>query len=101
MDNLGSHKGRAVRMAIRAAGAKLFFLPAYSPDLNPIEQAFASVRVKISGASTQHVSLADRRPETYRNIPVLRFRVLVSGYILQSAHRKSPRSKPSKDATDD
>ena len=41
MDNLGSHKGRAVRAAIRAAKAKLFFLPAYSPDLNPIEQAFA------------------------------------------------------------
>ena len=39
MDNLGSHKGRAIRAAIRAAKAKLFFLPAYSPDLNPIEQA--------------------------------------------------------------
>src|SRR5215469_7655049 len=38
MDNLGSHKGKAVRRAIRAAGAKLFFLPPYSPDLNPIEQ---------------------------------------------------------------
>src|SRR6202044_3291465 len=35
MDNLGSHKGRAIRAAIRAAKAKLFFLPAYSPDLNP------------------------------------------------------------------
>ena len=41
MDNLGSHKGCAIRAAIRAAKAKLFFLPAYSPDLNPIEQAFA------------------------------------------------------------
>ena len=38
IDNLGSHKGKAVRRAIRTAGAKLFFLPAYSPDLNPIEQ---------------------------------------------------------------
>jgi transposase len=38
MDNLGSHKGKAVRQLIRAAGAKLFFLPKYSPDLNPIEQ---------------------------------------------------------------
>jgi hypothetical protein len=38
MDNLGSHKGQAVRQPIRAAGAKLFFLPRYSPDLNPIEQ---------------------------------------------------------------
>jgi transposase len=41
MDNLGSHKGIAIRKAIRAAGAKLFFLPPYSPDLNPIEQVFA------------------------------------------------------------
>jgi len=44
MDNLGSHKGRAVRHAIRAAGAKLFFLPKYSPDLNPIEQVFAKLK---------------------------------------------------------
>jgi transposase len=36
MDNLGSHKGQAVRKAIRSVGAKLFFLPPYSPDLNPI-----------------------------------------------------------------
>ena len=44
MDNLGSHKGRAVRKAIRSAGAKLFFLPKYSPDLNPIEQVFAKLK---------------------------------------------------------
>lgn len=44
MDNLGSHKGKAVRHAIRSAGAKLFFLPKYSPDLNPIEQFFAKVK---------------------------------------------------------
>ncbi len=43
MDNLGSHKSKAVRRAIRAAGAKLFFLPKYSPDLNPIEQVFAKL----------------------------------------------------------
>jgi transposase len=44
MDNLGSHKGMAIRRAIRAAGAKLFFLPKYSPDLNPIEQVFAKLK---------------------------------------------------------
>ena len=44
MDNLGSHKAPAIRSAIRAAGAKLFFLPAYSPDLNPIEQVFAKLK---------------------------------------------------------
>ena len=44
MDNLSSHKGKAVRQAIRAVGAKLLFLPKYSPDLNPIEQVFAKLK---------------------------------------------------------
>ena len=43
MDNLGSHKAPAIRRAIRA-GAKLFYLPAYSPDLNPIEQVIAKLK---------------------------------------------------------
>lgn len=44
LDNLGSHKGSEVRDAIRAAGARLVFLPAYSPDLNPIEQVFSKIK---------------------------------------------------------
>ncbi|AMS45518.1 transposase [Aminobacter aminovorans] len=44
MDNLGSHKSAAVGCMIRAAGARLWFLPPYSPDLNPIEQAFAKIK---------------------------------------------------------
>jgi transposase len=44
LDNLGSHKGKAVRHAIRQAGAHLLFLPPYSPDLNPIEQLFAKLK---------------------------------------------------------
>jgi transposase len=44
MDNLSSHKGKAVRRAIREAGAKLIFLPKYSPDLNPIEQVFSKLK---------------------------------------------------------
>ena len=44
MDNLNSHKGQAVRRAIRDAGAHLIFLPPYSPDLNPIEQVFAKLK---------------------------------------------------------
>ena len=44
LDNLGSHKGQPVREAIRRAGAKLFFLPPYSSDLNPIEQVFAELK---------------------------------------------------------
>jgi putative transposase len=44
MDNLGSHKTRPVRAAIRKAGAHLIFLPKYSPDLNPIEQVFSKLK---------------------------------------------------------
>ena len=44
MDNLGSHKSAPVRRMIKAAGARLWYLPPYSPDLNPIEQAFAKVK---------------------------------------------------------
>jgi len=50
MDNLGSHKGPAVRQAIRAAGARLLFLPKYSPDLNPIEQFFAKLKHRLRAA---------------------------------------------------
>jgi transposase len=48
IDNLGSHKSAAVRRAIRAAGAKLFFLPPYSPDLNPIEGSSSDTSVQYS-----------------------------------------------------
>jgi transposase len=44
MDNLGSHKVAGVRHAIEAAGASLMFIPPYSPDLNPIEMAFAKLK---------------------------------------------------------
>ena len=55
MDNLGSHKGKAVRQLIRAAGAKLFFLPKYSPDLNPIEQVFAKLKHLLRKAAARSV----------------------------------------------
>jgi transposase len=44
MDNLGSHRGKLVRKAIRETGARLIFLPKYSPDLNPIEQVFSKLK---------------------------------------------------------
>ena len=55
MDNLGSHKGKAVRKLIRSAGAKLFFLPKYSPDLNPIEQVFAKLKHLLRKASARTI----------------------------------------------
>ena len=47
MDNLSSHKGTAIRKAIEAAGAELRYLPPYSPDLNPIEHAFAKLKAHL------------------------------------------------------
>jgi putative transposase len=44
MDNLGSHKAKTIRQLIRNIGARLVFLPPYSPDLNPIEQFFAKLK---------------------------------------------------------
>ena len=44
MDNLSSHKRKAVRQAIRPVGAKLWFLPPYSPDFNPIEDVFSKLK---------------------------------------------------------
>src|SRR6202161_1081524 len=60
-DNLGSHKGNAVRRSIRAAGAKLFFLPPYSPDLNPIEQVFAKLKTLLRKAAERTVEATWKR----------------------------------------
>jgi len=61
MDNLGSHKRQAIRRAIRAAGAKLFFLPPYSPDLNPIEQVFAKLKALLRKAAERTIEATWKR----------------------------------------
>ena len=61
MDNLGSHKGQAVRRAIRKAGAHLLFLPPYSPDLNPIEQVFSKLKALLRKAAERTVEDTWRR----------------------------------------
>ena len=61
MDNLSSHKNVAVRAALRAVGAKLFFLPAYSPDLNPIEQVFSKLKTLLRKAAERTVEATWRR----------------------------------------
>jgi transposase len=53
LDNLGSHKGKVVRRAIRDIGARLVFLPKYSPDLNPIEQVFAKFKTMLRKAGVR------------------------------------------------
>jgi hypothetical protein len=76
IDNLGSHKGKAIRRAIRAAGAKLFFLPPYSPDLNPTSSSSPnskhccarppSAPSRPPGKGSARSSTASRR----RNVPI-------------------------------
>jgi transposase len=61
MDNLGSHKSGDIRRAIRAAGARLMFLPPYSPDLNPIEQVFAKLKTLLRKAEERTVEAVWRR----------------------------------------
>jgi len=53
MDNLGSHKGAAVREAIEDASAELRFLPPYSPDFNPIENAFSKLKAILRKAAAR------------------------------------------------
>ena len=55
MDNLSSHKVAGVREAIKAAGAFLLYLPPYSPDLNPIELAFAKLKALLRKAAARSV----------------------------------------------
>ena len=55
LDNLPAHKGRRVREAIEAAGASLRYLPPYSPDFNPIENAFAKLKALLRRAAERTV----------------------------------------------
>jgi transposase len=56
MDNLPAHKSAAVREAIERAGATLMFLPPYSPDFNPIENAFAKLKALLRKAAERTVT---------------------------------------------
>lgn len=55
IDNLGSHKVKGVREAIEAVGARLLFLPPYSPDLNPIEQFFSKLKTLLRTAARRTI----------------------------------------------
>lgn len=61
MDNLAAHKVEQIRQIIEAAGATLRYQPAYSPDLNPIEQAFAKLKAHLRKAKERTIpALYDR-----------------------------------------
>jgi transposase len=76
MDNLCRHKGVAVRKAIRAAEAKLLFLPPYAPDLNPIEQVFAKLKLLLRKAAerTSTTSRHTNAPTTSETVGTLQFK---------------------------
>ena len=61
-DNLGAHKPQKVRELIEARGARVLFLPSYSPDLNPIEEALSKIKAIVgkAGARTREALLAKR-----------------------------------------
>lgn len=59
MDNLGSHKAQATKDAIERAGARLIFLPPYSPDLNPIKQTFSKIKCVLRKAMGQTVQAVE------------------------------------------
>jgi transposase len=83
LDNLGSHKGEQARKMIRAAGAHLIFLPAYSPDLNPIEQLFAKLKHLMRKAQPRTVE------DTWRKVGELLDLVSpteCANYLVNSAH---------------
>jgi len=91
MDNLGCHKRAGVREAIEGAGARLEFLPAYSPDLNPIEQAFAKLKALLRKAAERTVEglwrslgrlLDEFVPEECRN------------YLRHCGYHATPTRKP-------
>lgn len=90
MDNLACHKRVGVREAIEAAGCRLLFLPAYSPDLNPIEQAFAKLKALLRKAGERTVEglwrllgrlLDEFPPQECRN------------YLSHSGYRATPTRK--------
>jgi transposase len=69
MDNLGAHRPRRIRELIEARGAELVFLPSYSPDLNPIEQAFSKIKyiLRKLGART-HKALLEAMEEALSEV---------------------------------
>jgi len=69
MDNLGAHQPRRIRELIEARGAELVFVPSYSPDLNPIEQAFSKIKnvLRKLGART-HEALLEAMEEALSKV---------------------------------
>ena len=68
LDNLSAHKSAAARQAIEAAGCELRFLPAYSPDFNPIELAFAKLKARLRAAARDPARLEQATAQAINHI---------------------------------
>jgi transposase len=71
MDNLGAHRPKRIRELIEARGAELVFVPSYSPDLNPIEQAFSKIKniLRKVGGLTHKALLEAMEEALWKNTP--------------------------------
>jgi len=87
MDNVGVHKVEGVREATEARGATLFYLPPYSPDLNPIEQFFSKLKALLRKAAAHNRQAVGRHRLVPRGFLVARVRCLStnSGYYHRNA----------------
>ena len=70
MDNLGAHQPRRIRELIETRGAELVFVPSYSPELNPIEQAFSKIKnlLRKLGARTHEALLLEAMEEALSKV---------------------------------
>jgi transposase len=90
MDNLAAHKGAAVERAIKAAGAELRYLPAYSPDLNPIEKMFSKLKTYLRKAAARTVDrLYEAMGDGLRSVT----RQDIAGWF-RSCGYSTPKRKP-------
>jgi transposase len=86
LDNLGAHKSEKVRELIEARGCELIFLPAYSPDFNPIEQAFSKIKALLKKAAARtREALIEAIAQALREITVRDIRGWFAhcGYVVE------------------
>jgi transposase len=69
MDNLSAHKPKRIREMIEQKGCELLYLPSYSPDYNPIEEAFAKIKNLLRKAAARRVPVEGEFSELRRKVP--------------------------------
>ena len=92
MDNLSAHKGERVRELIEERGCELLYLPPYSPDLNPIEEAFAKVKALLRKVAARSRGALVEAMGAALDAITAQTRTASSG-IVATAHRSSPYAR--------